>query len=129
MVEAPCTDACTLLTQWLCARSPQHSYSSLEDELNLFSADIFQGPYPEDSKAAWLTNRAIVKGTKYKIRETNKKKVSCLGRIMDLPLCVFSHFECLCREIISVLSAEGLCTSDEYIQSPGLLISRCLVFR
>lgn len=65
---------CTLLTRWLCARSPQHSYSSLEAELNLFSADVFQGPYPEDSKAAWLTNPAIVKGTKYKIRETTKKK-------------------------------------------------------
>lgn len=73
-VEAPCTDACTLLTRWLCARSPRHSYSSLEVELNLFSAAIFQGPYLEDSKAAWLTNRAIVKGTKYKIRETKKKK-------------------------------------------------------
>lgn len=71
-VEAPCTDACSLLTR--CARSPQHSYSSLEVELNLFK--IFQGP--EDSEAAWLTNRAFVKGTKYKIRENQKKKKSFL---------------------------------------------------
>lgn len=73
-VEAPCADACTLLTRWLCARSPQHSYSSLEAELNLFSADVFQGPYPEDSKAARSANRAIVKGTKYKIRGGNQQK-------------------------------------------------------